>query len=132
MDSDAHLDQEYENLNDAILRAILLSKEVQDILIRFKKQGQMNDKAVLNLFLSMDELYQMIDKNSTNPGNYKLEPKASTPALESSAQKEEKSSLKEATVIDGKLLTFNEVLFEKYYQGKFDQAVWMKKARIRF
>ena len=35
MDSDAHLDQEYENLNDAILRAILVSKEVQDILIRF-------------------------------------------------------------------------------------------------
>ena len=132
MDSDAHLDQEYENLNGAILRAILLSKEVQDILIRFKKQGQMNDKAVLNLFLSLDELYQMIDENSTNPGTYKLEPKTSTPALESSAQKEEKSSLKEATVIDGKLLTFNEVLFEKYYQGKFDQAVWMKKARIRF
>jgi hypothetical protein len=119
-------------LNDAILRAILLSKEVQDILIRFKKQGQMNDKAVLNLFLSLDELYQMIDENSTNPGAYKLEPKTSTPALESSAQKEEKSSLKEATVIDGKLLTFKEVLFEKYYQGKFDQAVWMKKARIRF
>ena len=61
MDSDAHLDQEYENLNDAILRAILLSKEVQDILVRFKKLGQMNDKAVLNLFLSLDELYQMID-----------------------------------------------------------------------
>ena len=67
MDSDAHLDQEYENLNDAILRAILLSKEVQDILIRFKKQGQMNDKAVLNLFLSLDELYQMIDEKPTNP-----------------------------------------------------------------
>ena len=33
---------------------------------------------------------------------------------------------------DKKLLTFKEVLFEKYYQGKFDQAVWMKKARIRF
>ena len=132
MDSDAHLDHEYENLNDAILRAILLSKEVQNILVRFKKQGQMNDKAVLNLFLSLDELYQMIDENPKNPGTYKLEPKISTPALESSAQKEEKSSLKEATVIDGKLLTFNEVLFEKYYQGKFDQAVWMKKARIRF
>ena len=132
MDSDAHLDQEYEKLNDAILRAILLSKEVQDILIRFKKQGQMNDKAVLNLFLSLDELYQMIDENPMKPGTYKLEPKTLTPALESSMPKEEKSSLKEETVIDGKLLTFNEVLFEKYYQGKFDQAVWMKKARIRF
>ena len=132
MDSGANLDQEYENLNDAILRAILLSKEVQDILVRFKKQGQMNDKAVLNLFLSLDELYQMIDENPTNPGTYKLEPRTSTPSSESSTEKEEKSSLKEETVIDGKLLTFNEVLFEKYYQGKFNETDWMKKARVRF
>ena len=80
MDSDAHLDQEYENLNDAILRAILLSQEVRDILVQFKKMGQMNDKAVLNLFLSLDELYQMIDENSTNPDTYKLEPETSTPS----------------------------------------------------
>ena len=130
MDSDAHLDQEYENLNDAILRAILLSKEVQDILIRFKKQGQMNDKAVLNLFLSLDELYQMIDEKPTNPNTYKLEPGTSTASSE--REKEEKSYPKEETVIDGKLLTCNEALFEKFYQGKFDQADWMRKARIRF
>ena len=47
-------------------------------------------------------------------------------------EKEEKSSLKEETVIDGKLLTINEVLFEKHYQGKFNETDWMKKARVRF
>lgn len=131
MDSDAFLDQEYENLNDAILRAILLSKDVQDVLVRFKKQGHMNDKAVLNLFLSLEELYQMTNENSTNPGTYKLEPKTSTPSSDISMEKEEKSLAKEETVIDGKLLTSNEVLFEKYYQGKFDETNWMKKARVR-
>ena len=130
MDSDAHLDQEYENLNDAILRAILSSMEVQDILMRFKKQGQMNDKAVLNLFLSLDELYQMIDEKPTNPDTYKLEPGGSTTSSE--RKKEEKPSLKEGTVIDGRLLTLNEVLFEKFYQGKFNETDWMKKARVRF
>ena len=43
MDSEAFLDQEYENLNDAILQAIVASTEVQDILARFKKLNQMND-----------------------------------------------------------------------------------------
>ena len=133
MDSDAFLDQEYENLNDAILQAILLSKDVQDILVRFKKQGQMNDKAVLNLFLSLEELYQMIDENSTTPSPYKMEPETSTPSAESSMSKKEmKSSLKEEIIIDGNLLTSNEVLFEKYYQENFDETDWMKKYRVRF
>ena len=64
MDSDAFLDQEYENLNDAILQAIVASTEVKDILARFKKINQMDDKAVLNLFLSLDELYQIIHEES--------------------------------------------------------------------
>jgi len=131
MDSDAFLDQEYENLNDAILQAILLSKDVQDILARFKKQGQMNEKAVLNLFLSLEELYQMIDESSKKPGPYKIEPETSTP--ENFTEKRgKKPSTKEEILIDGKLLTSNEVLFEKYTQEKFDETDWMKKAGIRF
>ncbi len=128
MGSDEFLDQEYESLNDAILQAIVASKEVQDILARFKDQGHMNDKAVLNLFLSLDELHQMIEEKPS--GAYKLEPRALT--SERSQEKEEKSSLKEKDIVDGEVLTLNEVLFEKYYQGKFDQSVWMKRARVRF
>ena len=127
MDSDAFLDQEYENLNDAILKAILLSKDVQDILVRFKKLGQMNDKAVLNLFLSLEELYQMTNENYTSTDTYKIEPK--TPEV--AKEKKEQSSTKEKTIIDGKLLTSNEAHFENYYQGIFDETDWMKKARIR-
>jgi hypothetical protein len=127
MDSDAYLDQEYENLNDAILRAIVKSKEVQHILVRFKSQGQMNDKSVLNLFLSLDELQQMINEKSSQPESYKLEPETVTTSIE-----KEELAPKEENIIDGELLSLNEVLFEKYYQGNFSETDWMKKARVRF
>ena len=129
MDSDAFLDQEYENLNDAILQAILASTEVQDILARFKKLNQMDDKAVLNLFLSLDELYQIINEESSDPATYKLEPRA---ASEKHIKQEESSSQKETSLIDGEILTNNEVLFEKFFQGNFNENSWMKKARVRF
>lgn len=132
MDSDAFLDQEYENLNDAILRAILASKDVQEILARFKKQGQMNEKAVLNLFLSLDEMHQMIDENTADPATYKLEPGNKPSSTDSSIEEKEKLTPKNETVIDGQFLTLNEVLFEKYYEDKFDESGWLKKARIKF
>ncbi len=129
MDSDAFLDQEYENLNDAILQAIVASKEVQEILARFKELNQMDDKAVLNLFLSLDELHQMINEKSPDRGTYKLEPTASSEEL---IKQDAQPALKEASIIDGEKLTNNEVLFEKFYQGNFDENSWMKKARVRF
>ncbi|PIP71974.1 MAG: hypothetical protein COW89_08970 [Nitrospinae bacterium CG22_combo_CG10-13_8_21_14_all_47_10] len=132
MDSDAFLDQEYENLNDAILQAIVTSKKVQNILSRFKEQNHINDKAVLNLFLGLDELYQMMDENPSKPDTYKLEPGASTSALEKPMDNEKRSSSKEENIIDGESLSLNEVLFEKFYQGKFNETAWMKKARVRF
>ena len=132
LDSDAFLEQEYENLNDAILRAILKSKEVQDIISRFKSSGQLSEKAVLNLFLSLDELHQMIEENPVKPDNYKLKPDEKISTLKGLNEKESKSPLKKEDIIDGKLLTLNEILFEKFFQVSFDEAEWMKKARIRF
>ena len=129
-DSDEFLDHEYEKLNDAILESIVASKDVRDILARFKEQNQMNEKAVLNLFLSLDELYQMISEKYSNSSNYKLEPKQSS--SEKIRKKENKPPLVKGSVIDGKALTLNEILFEKYFQGTFDEADWMKKARVRF
>jgi hypothetical protein len=129
MDSGAFLDQEYENLNDAILQAIVASTEVQNILARFKKLNQMNDKAVLNLFLSLDELYQIIHEESSDPATYKLEPRAES---EKPVKKEENSSKKETSLVDGEALTNNEILFEKFFQGSFNENSWMKKARVRF
>lgn len=128
-DSDAFLDQEYESLNDAILKAIVASKEVRDILIRLKEHNNINDKAVLNLFLSLDELHQMINEKSSGSATYKMEPSTSS---EQSMDKEAKPSSNKASIIDGEALTQNEILFEKFYQGTFNETDWMKKARVRF
>ena len=129
MDSDDTLDNEYENLNNAILQAIIASDDVQNVLARFKNQHQMDDKAVLNLFLSLDELYQIIHEESSDPATYKLEPRA---ASEKPIKQEESSSKKETSLVDGEALTKNEVLFEKFFQGNFNENSWMKKARVRF
>ena len=128
MDSDDILDQEYENLNNAILQAIVASEDVQNVLARFKSQHHMDDKAVLNLFLSLEELYQMINEKSLGSDSYKLEP--STP--KKSTNKIQKPCLGEENSIDGEKLTRNEILFEKFYQGKFNEPRWMQKARVRF
>ena len=40
MGSDELFEKEYENLNDAILQAIVSSTEVQEILIKLKKQRE--------------------------------------------------------------------------------------------
>jgi len=133
MGSDELFEKEYENLNDAILKAIVSSKEVQTILITLKDQEEINNMAVLNLFLSLDELYEMIsEKDNKNSCFYKSEP------AESNALKHEEDVVKRVgslgnnkNFIDGKPLTLNEVLFENFCQGKFNEEIWKKKARIR-
>ena len=132
MDSDRLFEKEYEYLNDAILQAITGSKEVQNILVRLKEEESFDHMAVLNLFLSLDELFEMISDKRNSSVAYKLEP-VETQRL----QEEEKtidrpsSSGHWKNKIDGKLLTLNETLFENYCQGKFNEKVWLKKARIR-
>ena len=133
MGSDELFEKEYENLNDAILKAIVSSREVQKILITLKEQEEINDIAVLNLFLSLDELYEMIsEKNNKNSCVYKSEP------AESNTLKHKEDLVKKVgslgnneNFIDGKPLTLNEVLFAKFCQGKFNEETWKKKARIR-
>ena len=152
MDSDELFEKEYENLNDAILQAIVSSTEVQEILIKLKKQGETNDIAVLNLFLSLDELHEMIsekknldiDKANADQINeavrqlsndscvYKAEPtELNTLKHEEDATKQVCSNGKNENFIDGKPLTINEILFENFCQGQFNEETWKKKARIR-
>ena len=132
MDSDGFFEKEYENLNDAILQAITGSKEVQNILVRLKEEENFDHMAVLNLFLSLDELFEMISDKNYSSVAYKMEP-----VEPEQSQKEEKtidrpsSSERWKNKIDGKMLTLNETLFESYCQGKFNEKAWLKKARIQ-
>jgi hypothetical protein len=128
---DSFFEKEYENLNDAILKAIVSSKEVQKILVKLKEQEEIDNMAVLNLFLSLDELYEMISEKENNSISYKLEPVESKQTANKETKKEIPSPIKSGNIIDGKALTLNETLFENFYQGKFNEETWAKKARIR-
>ena len=133
MGSDELFEQEYEKLNDAILKAIVSSVEIQEILIKLKNQEEINDTSVLNLFLSLDELYEMIsEKSNQRSCVYKSEPEQLT-TLKNGKNKEKNPAplSKNGDFIDGKPLSLNEVLFENFCQGKFNEEAWKKKARIR-
>ena len=132
MDSDRFFEKEYENLNNAILEAITGSKEVQNILARLREEENLDHMAVLNLFLSLDELFEMISDKRNNSVVYKLEPMEPKQSKEKEKTIDRPSSSERwKNKIDGKLLTQNETLFENYCQGKFNEKAWLKKARIR-
>ena len=133
MGSDELFEKDYENLNDAILKAIVSSLEVQDILIKLKEQEEVNDTAVLNLFISLDELYEMISEKSNKKSCfYKSEPEQSTQLNQGEKKEKHAAPLRKyENFIDGKPLSANEILFENFYQGKFNEESWKKKARIR-
>ena len=131
MDPDRFFEKEYENLSDAILQAIANSKEVQNILVRLREEENLDHMAVLNLFLSLDELFEMISGKRNSSVAYKLEPVEPQRSQEEETIEKPSSSERWKNKIDGKLLTLNETLFENYYQEKFNEKAWLKKARIR-
>ena len=130
---DSFFEKEYENLNDAILKAIVSSKEIQKILVKLKEKEEIDNMAVLNLFLSLDELHEMISDKNKNSISYKLESVESKQSADKNTEIEEKKSspVKNGNFIDGKALTLNETLFENFYQGKFNEETWAKKTRIQ-
>ena len=131
MDPDRFFEKEYENLSDAILQAIANSKEEQNILVRLREEENLDHMAVLNLFLSLDELFEMISGKRNSSVAYKLEPVEPQRSQEEETIEKPSSSERWKNKIDGELLTLNETLFENYYQEKFNEKAWLKKARIR-
>lgn len=124
---DSHLDKAYEKLNKAIMNAIVSSEEVRTVLADFKEKDMINNLSVLNLILSLEELSDLVFSEDDS-SSYELAVDESAP------QKSEKSSETQAPnpfKVDGKNLTPNEILFERFFQGKFDDSEWLKKARIK-
>ena len=118
---DELFEKDYETFNDAILQAIVSSLEVKELLIKFKKQKETNDIEVLNLFLSLDELCEIILENGNkNSCDYKKEPSKSS-AFEYEEDKKIPAFDKNKNFIDGKSLTLNEILFENFCQEKFNE-----------
>lgn len=124
---DSHLDEAYEHLNKAIMKAIVSSEDVRNVLTGFKEKDMINHLSVLNLILSLEELSDMVfaDEDSSDYESV---------IEDLGTEKPGKSPEMEATnpfKIDGQNLTPNEILFEKFFQKKFNAQEWLKKAKIK-
>ena len=122
-------DKEFDLLNEAILKAIVSSPDVENVLQHFKSKDLINEMAVVNLILSLEELSGLIfSKTSTKP----------TQDIEFSKDKRTTNKHKVSHnkpnnhyLVDGNLLSRNEILFERHYQGRFNEKQWLKKVKIK-
>ncbi|SVD62747.1 uncharacterized protein METZ01_LOCUS415601 [marine metagenome] len=141
MDSfDAFQDEEFEQLNEAILKAIISSRDVEKVLQDFKCKDLINEMAVVNLILSLEELSGLMFSGSPDKRMHNLEPLAENQPLEKqqvenqmvdNTTKKNSCTSSSHYLVDGKVLSRNEILFEKYYQGLFNEKQWLKRAKIR-
>ena len=75
MDSfDSFQDKEFDQLNEAILKAIISSKDVDKVLQDFKAKDLINEMAVVNLILSLEELSGLMFSDSQDEKTFSLEP----------------------------------------------------------
>ena len=141
MDSfDAFQGKEFEQLNEAILKAILSSQDVEKVLQDFKSKDLINEIAVVNLIISLEELSSLIFSESQNKKMRTLEPSEENQPLKKQLVGNQvvESTIKKTScasgshyLVDGKVLSRNEILFEKYYQGKFNEKKWLQRAKIK-
>jgi len=124
---DFHLDEAYEHLNKAIMKAIVSSGEVRNVLTEFKEKDMINHLSVLNLVLSLEELSDMVFSDGDSSDYESVIEDFGPEKLENSSEMEATNPFK----IDRRNLTPNEILFEKFFQKKFDAQEWLKKAKIK-
>ena len=130
-------DKEFDLLNEAILKAIVSSPDVENVLQYFKSKDLINEMAVVNLILSLEELSDLMFPEGTDkstqaidsPSENRLQ-KIKNP-LVGNTQKEIPRKPNNHYLVDGKLLNRNEILFEKHFQGRFNEKQWLKRAKIK-
>jgi len=141
MDSfDAFEDRDFEQLNDAILKAIISSSDVEKVLQDFKSKEMINEMAVVNLILSLEELSGLMFPETPDKQTHTLEPAEKNQPVKKepvvnkvteSATKNSPCASSSHNLVDGKILSRNEILFERYYQGRFNEKQWLKRAKIK-
>lgn len=124
---DSHLDEAYEHLNKAIMKAIVSSEDVKKVLTGFKEKDMINHLSVLNLILSLEELSDMVFSDEDSGVYDSMTEDFATEKPEKSSELEPSNPYK----VDGQNLTANEILFEKFFQKKFDANEWLKKIKIK-
>ncbi len=123
--SDASLDKEYEKLNEAIMKAIITSDEIKDLLQDYQSKDMIQHMAVLNLVLSLEELSEVILSNCETYDLECVDDKETRRPVKSKSNDTGKKYF-----VDGKNLSQNEILFERFCQGKFDEQAWLKKIKV--
>ena len=123
--SDASLDKEYEKLNEAIMKAIITSDEIKGLLQDYQSKDMIQHMAVLNLVLSLEELSEVILNNCETYDLECVDEKETSKVTQSKSKETGKNYF-----VDGKHLTQNEILFERFCQGKFDENAWLKKIKV--
>ena len=72
-----------------------------------------------------DKLTQTIDSQSENrPQKIKI-------PIDENTQKKIPLKPNNHYLVDGKVLNGKEILFEKHFQGRFNEKQWLKRAKIK-
>ena len=137
---DGFEDREFDQLNEAVLKAILSSKDVEKVLRDFKSKDLINEMAVVNLILSLEDLSSLIFSESAEKSNHAFDTLNQKQPLRSdkienktigSKKNQVSYSLNSYDLVDGKNLSHNEILFEKYYQERFNEQQWLQQSKIK-
>jgi len=134
---DGFEDKEFDLLNEAILKAIVSSPDVERVLQHFKSKDLINEMAVVNLIVSLEELFGLMLSETKNQSNQALDSPSENRIQEIKNQlggntpKEISSKPNTNDLVDGKTLKRNEILFEKYFQGRFNEKQWLKRSKIQ-
>ena len=124
-----------------INKAILKSPDVQFSIKKLQKLELLDYVAEFNLVLEVDKLIESIlKKNAEKETKTKSILEELHIHAELGKDLEEKetlglpspSSSNPSQWVDGKALSENEIRFEEYFNQRFDEKHWMKKAKIRF
>ena len=134
---DGFEDKEFDLLNEAILKAIVSSSDVERVLQHFKSKDLINEMAVVNLIVSLEELFGLMLSEAKNQSTTALDSPSENRIQEiknhhgGSTSKGTSPKSNTNDLVDGKVLKRNEILFEKYFQGRFNEKQWLKRSKIQ-
>ena len=116
-----------------INRAILTSKEVKSSIKILRDLDLLEHLSDYNLVLDVNALVDLIQRNDTirqdpkppeeSPARRSGDAPGAAPASESPETME---------IVDGQVLSPNEIEFYRHMEKNFDESLWMRKAGIRF
>lgn len=127
--SETPLDKDFGLLNEAIIKAIISSKDVKALLMDFKSKNLIDQMAVLNLIVSLEELSEIVFSPDIKKP-YRIKPENTHKPIKPKSLKNN-NKIVDIQPIDGRVLTDNELSFEKFYEANFSEDEWLRKARLK-